>query len=95
MTTFIQGRAVEMTPDLLVTAGAGLAVVLGAVWRYVTVRGQGSGSSIAPLPTNQQVERITIALERLTLAVETISDKRQTDMQQTLHEIADKLTSRK
>jgi len=86
---------VELTSDLLVTAGAGLAIVFGAVWRYVTVRGQGSGSAAAPLPNSHQAERMTIALEKIAAAMETVADERQTDMQKTLHMIAEHVAAKK
>ncbi|MBW3099203.1 hypothetical protein [Pseudohoeflea coraliihabitans] len=79
-----------MTAELMVGAGVGVLALLSALGQYLKVRR--SGAQPAPPPTQEQTERISKSLDRMAVALETIADKRQSEMHDTLHAIAEKLT---
>ena len=90
----------DLTPELLGTAAVGIIVILGAIGNYLRTRQQ--PTHVNPIATGigggfldrEQMERLVVNTARIAAAVETIADRRQTDMQETLHEIAEQMKKR-
>ncbi|GAB5506702.1 MAG: hypothetical protein Rhirs2KO_18650 [Rhizobiaceae bacterium] len=88
----------ELTAELIAQGVVGLLTVLGAVGVYLRTRQKPPPSEGAVvsgigvgLIEREQAERLIRVLERIAVSVETMADRRQNDMQETLHDIAEQL----
>jgi hypothetical protein len=84
----------ELTPEILTAAVAGIGILFTAWLKYMNTKSAPS-SDVAPVSVvdKEHAERTVRALERIAEAVERATDKRQSDMQETLEEIAKTMKS--
>lgn len=90
----------QITPEFLMTVLTGALFGLAAIGQYFRTKRQ------APDVMNKAeqfhdrhhaeqtlkvLERIAVAAEKMATSVDTIADKRQSDMQETLHQIAQQI----
>jgi hypothetical protein len=83
----------ELTPEILTAAIAGIGILFTAWFKYFSTKSTPPAMDVAPVSVvdRDHAERTVRALERIAAAVETATDKRQSDMQHTLEEIAKNL----
>jgi len=93
----------EWTPEFLVSTLAGAMLGLAALGKYLQAKGKPEvmGPALPPVASRDQSERMAVALESIAVSiaglrqsVDVIADKRQSDIQHTLHEIAKKMAER-
>lgn len=84
----------ELTPELITAVVAGIGISVMAWLKYVNTKSS-AAIDVAPVSVvdRDHAERTVKALERIANAVETATDKRQSEMQHTLEEIAKNLKS--
>ena len=91
----------QITPEFFFTILTGAIFGLAAIGQYVRTKRQIPPQAIAKSAeyhdarhaeeTLKRLERIAVAVEKIASSADTIADKRQTDMQETLHRIAEQM----
>lgn len=90
----------EITPEFLMTVLTGALFGLAAIGQYFRTRRQApdvisKGAQFHDARHAEQtllcLERIAVAVEKIAASADTIADKRQSDMQETLHQIAQQM----
>lgn len=86
----------ELTPELVTSAVAGIGIMFMAWLKYVSVRSDPPTVATPPVSVvdKDHAERTVRALERVAAAIEKATDKRQSDMHDALDEIARTLKNR-
>ncbi|WP_152599428.1 hypothetical protein [Hoeflea sp. BAL378] len=89
----------QITPEFLMTVLTGALFGLAAIGQYVRTKRQAPDHAITKdvqfhdarhaEQTLRCLERIAVAVEKIAASADTIADKRQTDIQETLHKIAE------
>lgn len=89
----------QLTPEFLVTLLTGAVFGLAAIGQYFRTKNQMPSQAISrdaqfhdarhADETLRCLERIATAVEKIAASADTIADKRQSDIQDTLHKIAE------
>ena len=86
----------ELTPELVTAAVAGIGIMFTAWLKYNSVKSSPPTIDVAPVSVvdREHAERTVRALERIANAVERATDNRQADMQRALDEIVKTLKNK-
>ena len=89
----------QITPEFLLTVLTGAIFGLAAIGQYIRTKRQTPSQAITrdaqfhdarhAEQTLKCLERIATAVEKIAASADTIADKRQSDIQDTLHKIAE------
>lgn len=89
----------QISPEFLMTVLTGAIFGLAAIGQYIRTKRQAPSQAITKdvqfhdarhaEQTLRCLERIATAVEKIAASADTIADKRQSDMQETLHKIAE------
>lgn len=86
----------ELTPELVTAAVAGIGIMFTAWLKYNSVKSDPPQVATTPVSVvdKDHAERTVRALERVAIAIERATDKKQADMHDALDEIARTLKNR-
>jgi len=89
----------QITPEFLLTVLTGAIFGLAALGQYFRTKNQPSVQAMEKAgqyhdrlhaeQTLRALERVAVAVEKIAASADTIADRRQSDIQDTLHKIAD------
>lgn len=91
-----------LTPEILSAGVVGAIVVLGAIGQYLRTRQQAPRTGLDPslqvigadLGNREQMERLIVVVTRVAVALETIADRKQSEMGEKLDELLEQLSQR-